>query len=74
MPWNIILTSAHPFPPSMLPSPQVGVVMFSAIIVVVHLEVTSITEQWTWLHHFSIWVSQCKRKASKEFLHVAAYA
>ena len=39
---------------------QTGVVMFSAVIVIVHLEVASILEQWTWLHHFSIWASQCK--------------
>jgi hypothetical protein len=36
------------------------VVCFSAIIVTVHFQVVSINEQWTWLHHLSIWASQCE--------------
>jgi hypothetical protein len=43
---------------------EVGVLMFSCIILVVHLEISSIIEQWTWIHHFSIWGSQreCGRR------------
>lgn len=37
---------------------QVGVLMFSTIIVTVHFQVVLIEDQWTWIHHFSIWGSQ----------------
>ena len=42
---------------SLLPA-QVGVLMFSTIIVTVHFQVVLIEDQWTWIHHFSIWGSQ----------------
>ena len=32
--------------------------MFSIVVVTVHLEVVQVEEQWTWLHHLSIWLSQ----------------
>mmetsp|Transcript_27781 Transcript_27781/g.60882 ORF Transcript_27781/g.60882 Transcript_27781/m.60882 type:complete len:264 (-) Transcript_27781:250-1041(-) len=37
---------------------QAGVLMFSTILVTVHLQLVSIMEQWTWLHHLAIWGSQ----------------
>eukprot|EP00798_Chlamydomonas_sp_ICE-L_P023701 gene23701-9242_t len=37
---------------------QTGITLYSIIIITVHLEVISIEEQWTWLHHASIWGSQ----------------
>jgi hypothetical protein len=32
--------------------------MFSAVVVTVHMQVVHIEEQWTWLHHLAIWLSQ----------------
>ncbi len=37
---------------------EVGIYMFSIVIVTVHMEVVQITEQWTVMHHVSIWLSQ----------------
>lgn len=42
---------------------QTGVVLFSVIIITVHLQVVQVMEQWTWLHHLAIWLSQRKRCA-----------
>eukprot|EP00798_Chlamydomonas_sp_ICE-L_P016456 gene16456-22676_t len=35
-----------------------GVLLFTTIIITLHWEVISILEQWTWIHHLSIWGSQ----------------
>lgn len=37
---------------------RAGVLMFSIVVVTVHIEVIQIEEQWTWLHHLAIWLSQ----------------
>ncbi|GFR43006.1 hypothetical protein Agub_g4006 [Astrephomene gubernaculifera] len=37
---------------------QTGVLMFSCVVVTVHFQVVQITDQWTWAHHVSIWLSQ----------------
>ncbi|KAG1671350.1 hypothetical protein FOA52_002960 [Chlamydomonas sp. UWO 241] len=36
---------------------ETGVLMFSCIILTVHLQIASVIEQWTWIHHVSIWCS-----------------
>mmetsp|Transcript_27779 Transcript_27779/g.60872 ORF Transcript_27779/g.60872 Transcript_27779/m.60872 type:complete len:1284 (+) Transcript_27779:217-4068(+) len=36
---------------------EVGVLMFSIIIVTVHFQVAMVEEQFTWIHHFSLWAS-----------------
>lgn len=36
---------------------ETGIYMFSIIVVLVHLQLAMVLEQWTWLHHFSIWGS-----------------
>jgi len=40
---------------------QVGSILFTVVIVTVHLEVASVLDHWTPFHHLSIWVSVCKR-------------
>ena len=37
---------------------SVGLVMFGAVIVTVHLQLIIVEEQFTWLHHLAIWGSQ----------------
>ncbi|GFH12108.1 phospholipid-transporting ATPase [Haematococcus lacustris] len=37
---------------------ETGVLMFSVVVVTVHFQVAQVEEQWTWLHHLSIWLSQ----------------
>ncbi|KAK9829125.1 hypothetical protein WJX72_004020 [[Myrmecia] bisecta] len=34
---------------------EVGSTMFTVVVITVHLELASILEHWTWLHHLSIW-------------------
>lgn len=38
---------------------QVGSILFSVVVVTVHLEIASILDHWTPLHHLSIWFSVC---------------
>ena len=38
---------------------QVGSILFSVVVVTVHLEVASVLDHWTPLHHLSIWFSVC---------------
>ncbi len=45
---------------------EVGILMFSVVIVTVHLQVTTIEEQWTWIHHASIWGSQGGNTRTRE--------
>lgn len=37
---------------------ETGILMFSIVVVVVHLQVICITEQWTVIHHIAVWLSQ----------------
>ncbi|GLC46227.1 hypothetical protein PLESTM_001842700 [Pleodorina starrii] len=39
---------------------QTGVLMFSCVVITVHFQVIQITDQWTWAHHVSIWLSMGK--------------
>jgi hypothetical protein len=39
---------------------QNGVLMFSIVVITVHLQLAVSIDQWTWLHHFSIWGSICE--------------
>lgn len=39
---------------------QNGVLMFSIVVITVHLQLTVTIDQWTWLHHVSIWGSICE--------------
>ncbi len=34
--------------------------MFTVIVVLVHLQLASVLEQWTWIHHLAIWGSVCE--------------
>ena len=40
---------------------QVGSILFTVVIVTVHLEVASVLDHWTPFHHLAIWLSVCKR-------------
>ena len=44
--------AGHPFS-----LPYVGVVLFSVVIITVHLQLATVVDQWTWLHHVAIWGS-----------------
>ena len=53
------LTQCQPF---MMPSicmvgVQVGSALFTVVVITVHLELASMLEFWTWLHHIAIWGS-----------------
>jgi hypothetical protein len=37
--------------------PQNGVLMFSIVIITVHLQLAIVLDQWLWLHHVAIWGS-----------------
>lgn len=37
---------------------QDGVTMFSVILITVHVQMLTVMEQWTWVHHFAVWASQ----------------
>lgn len=36
---------------------QVGTLLFTVVVLTVHLELATVLEHWTWLHHFAIWFS-----------------
>lgn len=36
---------------------QNGVLMFSIVIITVHLQLAMVLDQWLWLHHVAIWGS-----------------
>lgn len=36
---------------------EVGVIMFGAIVITVHLQLVIVEEQFTWIHHAAIWAS-----------------
>eukprot|EP00879_Flechtneria_rotunda_P010836 GHRR01011325.1.p1 GENE.GHRR01011325.1~~GHRR01011325.1.p1 ORF type:complete len:1369 (+),score=416.83 GHRR01011325.1:1346-5452(+) len=38
-------------------SPQDGVIMFTVVIITVHLQLSMIIDQWMWMHHVAIWGS-----------------
>lgn len=40
---------------------QVGSILFTVVIVTVHLEVASVFDHWTPFHHLAIWFSVCER-------------
>ena len=33
---------------------QVGTLLFTVVVLTVHLELATVLEHWTWLHHFAI--------------------
>ena len=39
---------------------QTGATLFTAVIITVHLEISSVIDHWTWLHAFSVTFSVCK--------------
>ena len=39
---------------------QVGSILFTVVIVTVHLEIASVIDHWTIFHHLSIWCSVCE--------------
>ena len=38
---------------------QVGSILFTVVILTVHLEVACVLDHWTVMHHISIWFSIC---------------
>lgn len=40
---------------------QQGVLMFSIVIITVHLQLGSVIDHWTWMHHASCWGSVGER-------------
>lgn len=42
---------------------QVGTLLFTVVVITVHLELATVLEHWTWLHCFAIWFSVCARSA-----------
>ena len=36
---------------------QVGSILFTIVVFTVHLEIASVLEYWTWIHHICIWCS-----------------
>ena len=42
---------------------QVGSILFTVVIVTVHLEVASVLDHWTPFHHLAIWLSVRERPA-----------
>lgn len=36
---------------------ETGIIMFSIVLITVHMEIMQITEQWTIMHHIAIWLS-----------------
>ena len=39
---------------------QAGATLFTAVVITVHLEISSVIDHWTWLHAFSVIFSVCK--------------
>lgn len=39
---------------------QTGATLFTAVIITVHLEISSVIDHWTWLHAFAIVFSVCE--------------
>ncbi|KAG2495688.1 hypothetical protein HYH03_006288 [Edaphochlamys debaryana] len=37
---------------------QTGVLMYTVVVITVHMQVCQVLDQWTWVHHLSIWLSQ----------------
>lgn len=37
--------------------PQNGLLMFTIVVVTVHLQLAMVIDQWTWFHHVAIWGS-----------------
>ena len=42
---------------------QTGATLFTAVVITVHLEISSVIDHWTWLHAFSVIFSVCKLPA-----------
>ena len=36
---------------------QVGSTLFTVVVITVHLQLASMLEFWTWVHHLTIWGS-----------------
>ena len=45
---------------------QVGTLLFTVVVLTVHLELATVLEHWTWLHHFAIWFSAGARLVSSD--------
>ena len=39
---------------------QTGATLFTAVVMTVHLEISSVIDHWTWLHAFAVLFSVCK--------------
>ena len=39
---------------------QTGATLFTAVIITVHLEISSLIDHWTWLHAFAVTFSVCE--------------
>ena len=39
---------------------QTGATLFTAVIITVHLEISSVIDHWTWLHAFAVLFSVCE--------------
>lgn len=39
---------------------QTGATLFTAVLLTIHLEITSIIDRWTWLHHLAVEGSICE--------------
>ncbi len=44
---------------------QTGATLFTAVIITVHVEISSVIDHWTWVHAFSVTFSVCEY-----FMHV----
>jgi phospholipid-transporting ATPase len=42
---------------------QNGLLMFTTVVITVHLQLGMVIDQWTWMHHVSIWgsIRECAR-------------
>ena len=47
---------------------QVGTLLFTVVVLTVHLELASVLEHWTWLHFFGIAFSICAAQCKAECL------
>lgn len=47
---------------------QVGTLLFTVVVLTVHLELASVLEHWTWLHFFGIAFSICAPQCKAECL------
>lgn len=43
---------------------QSGLLMFTTVVITTHLQLGMVIDQWTWMHHVSIWGSVCELRCA----------